>query len=427
MQNSNGHIIHNFDELATDDNRRDAMLIAEAGIAGINTNNVIHDSIILGGDILKVQGQEFDLTKYKSIKVVGLGKAAPEAAEAIESILAGRIDGGVVLGINEAKCKNIETFAGTHPRPSDVNEIGSEKIYQLAKNADKDDLIIAIISGGGSALICYPESECVQGKKLYDNFLHSGKTIIEINTIRKHLSLIKGGGLAKIAYPATVVGLIFSDVPGNNFEMVASGPTYKDHTTVEDARKIINEYDLGEFDLIETPKEDFYFEKVHNFVLVSNQTAVDKMKQKAEELGYAVDIAGTEIYDTVPTALLKIFGKHKSGTVVLAAGEPKLEVTGSGGSGGRNLYMSLYAAEKNHIDDDTVFVPLASDGRDNSDVAGAIVDKQTINELKEKNVDMKKHLEHFDAYNAFVGTNSMIVAGPTGANVSDLMILLNAK
>ena len=123
-----------------------------------------------------------------------------------------------------------------------------------------------------------------EGAKLYDGFLKTGRTIAEMNTVRKHLSLLKGGGLAKIAYPATVIGLIFSDVPGNNFENVASGPTYKDKTTIADAQKIITENNLGKFDLIETPKEDKYFEKVYNFVLVSNKTAVEAMAKKAKNL-----------------------------------------------------------------------------------------------------------------------------------------------
>ncbi len=166
-------------------------------------------------------------------------------------------------------------------------------------------MIIVLVSGGGSALLCCPEKECKQGMLFTIAFLKTGGTISEMNTIRKHLSLLKGGGLAKIAYPATVIGLIFSDIPGNAFENVASGPTYKDKTTVADAEKIITENNLGNFELIETPKEDKYFEKVHNFVLVSNTTAVDAMAKKAKELDLDAKIVSTELYDEVDKAFEK--------------------------------------------------------------------------------------------------------------------------
>jgi glycerate 2-kinase len=417
--------IKNYDELAISKNREIALQIAEAGLDAINTESVIKKNITLSGNILRIQNSEFDLAKYKNIRVVGFGKCSCEAAFSLEEILKDKINSGAVVGLSEKICPIIKTFAGTHPRPSSANILPGQKIYDIANQAEEDDLIIAIVSGGGSALLCYPELECSQGETLYNTFLKTGNTISEINTVRKHISELKGGGLAKIAYPATVVGLIFSDVPGDKYEDVASGPTYKDVTTKEDAEKIITHYNLGEFILNETPKEDKYFEKVHNFVLVSNKTALTAMEQKANQIGLDTIIVSSELYDEIDISIEKIFSNTKNKTVVLAAGEPRLIVTKKGGSGGRNLYLGLKAVEK--IQEGSVFIPMASDGMDNSPCAGAIVDTYTRQKIKDQNIDTESHLENFDALTVFEKTKDNIMTGPTNANVSDIMILLNNK
>ena len=421
------HWIKNFDELATTENRRLALSIAEAGYDAISTEKVILDNLKLENNILTIMGQIFDLSKFNRIKVVGFGKASCEGALALEKVLGSKINEGVVIGLQKVTCEYIETFAGTHPIPSEVNILPGKKIFDIVNNSDENDLVIAIVSGGGSALLCYPGSECPQGIDLYNHFLESGKSITEMNSVRKHLSLLKGGGLAKIAYPATVIGLVFSDVPGSHFEDVASGPTYKDKTTIEDIQKIIKENNLGNFDLFETPKEDKYFEKVHNFVLVSNKTAVKAMEIKAKELGFKTDVVSTELYDDIEDSLHKIFNEEADNTVVLAAGEPKIIVRKAGGTGGRNLYMSLEEIKLKMIDNKSVFLALASDGMDNSDAAGAIVDEKTLNDINKFKIDVNDALERFDAYPVFKKSGDMIMTGPTGANVSDLMILLTRK
>ncbi|MBI2627410.1 DUF4147 domain-containing protein [Candidatus Nomurabacteria bacterium] len=419
--------IKNFDELATTSNRKLALTIAEAGLAAINTEIVVSNFIKLQNNVLSVAEKSFDLSKFKKIKVVGFGKASVDATVALEKILGSRIEKGAVIGLEKVATQYIETFSGAHPRPGKINIEAGEKIYEIIKDSSKEDLIIVLVSGGGSALLCFSESERAQNVTLYDNFLKSGKTITEINTVRKHLSILKGGGLAKIAYPATVIGLIFSDIPGDNFESVASGPTYRDKTIIADAEKIIAENNLGKFDLIETPKEDKYFENVHNFVLVSNKIAIEAMKKKAQELGFQVKIVSTELYDEIAEALQKIFKARNDDTVVLAAGEPKIEVQKKGGMGGRNLHLGLQAIKMKLIDDKSVFLSFASDGLDNSDAAGAVVDKNTIEKVERLNLNPADYLIRFDSYNFFQKSGDLIVTGPTGANVSDLMILLTKK
>ncbi|MFA6300776.1 MAG: DUF4147 domain-containing protein [Candidatus Paceibacterota bacterium] len=416
--------IKNFDKLATTDNRKIALEIMESGLEAISTKKVIESSISLVGNILIVKGKEYNLSNFKNIKIVGFGKSSCEAALALEKILGSKIDEGAVIGLSATTCEYIETFAGTHPRPSTANTEASKRIYEIAKDSKEDDLIIVLVSGGGSALLCSTEVECEQGIKLYDAFLGSNKTIAEINTVRKHISSLKGGGLAKIAYPATVIGLVFSDIPGDDVENVASGPTYKDITTVADAEKIVKENNLGIFDLIETPKEDKYFEKVTNFVLVSNKIAADAMAKKAQELGLLAKIISTELYDEIDTVVEKLFSAREDGTVVLAAGEPRIVVPKGGGKGGRNLHLGISMIKKKSLESGSVFISYASDGMDNSDSAGAVVDINTIKKAKDMLLNIDDYYEHFDSYSFFQKTDDMIMTGPTGANVSDLMILL---
>jgi len=416
------HWIKNFDELATTENRKLALQIAEVGYDSINTEKAIFNSIHLDGNILNIKDESFDLSKFKKIKVVGFGKCSPDAAFALEQVLGDRISAGVVIGLKKVDCKYIESFVGTHPRPSEVNIEPSKKIHDIVSGGSEDDLVIALVSGGGSALLNYPESECANGRELYDEFLNCGHSISELNNIRKHISLLKGGGLVKASYPATVIGIIFSDVPGDHFEEVASGPTYKDPTTVEDIKKTIKSDHFKSFELIETPKEDKYFEKVHNFVLVSNKTAVFAMAEKVKELGFEANIISTDLYDEVDKSLEEILSAKKSGSVVLAAGEPNLVVKNKGGSGGRSLFMGLKAIGK--VSGDSVLLTLASDGMDNSDAAGAVIDGETEEKIKGLNLNISKHIENFDAYPIFEKSGDMVMTGPTGANVSDLMVLL---
>ena len=420
----NKRFIKNFDELATTPNRKIALEIVEAGFDAISTEKIVNSSVSLAGNFLFIKGKEYNLTKFKEIKIVGFGKSSCEAALALEKILGSRIKEGVVIGLHKVVCEYIETFAGTHPKPSKSNIEAGRKIYEILDQSQKDDLIIVIVSGGGSALLSYPESEVCQGAKLYDAFLKCGKTITEINNVRKHLSLLKGGGLAKAAYPATIIGLVFSDVPGDIFEDVASGPTYKDKTTIADAKKIIAENNLGEFDLIETPKEDNYFDNVSNFVLISNKTAVEAMAKKAQEFNLKADVVSTDLYDEIEKALKKIFVAEKENTVVLAAGEPSIVVRKGEGKGGRNLHMGLQAIKNKMIDKDSVFISFASDGMDNSDVAGAIVDKNTIEKIEKLGLNIDDYLDSFNSYSIFQKSRDVIITGPTDANVSDLMILL---
>jgi glycerate-2-kinase len=208
-----------------------------------------------------------------------------------------KIGGGVVICVSGSKCKKVETFIGTHPRPTGANVAASKRLIEIADSMTEKDLAIVVVSGGGSALTCWPENECDQGLELYNAFLKSNGTIHELNIVRKHLSMLKGGGFAKMLYPARVFGLVFSDVPGVHPEIIASGPTYLDTTTIADAEHVIRRYKLGTYKLLETPKEPKYFERIKNYVLVSNLNAIEAMQERAVALGYKALVLSTKVYD----------------------------------------------------------------------------------------------------------------------------------
>jgi len=401
-------------------NRQKALAIIEAGLLAINTKEVVRSSVILQGDVLKIKDLEISLKDYKRIKVIGFGKASSDAALALEEVLGSKISGGVIIDIKSSETKYIKSLIGDHPHPSMKNVLATEKVVEEVKGSTEDDLVLVIVSGGGSALFCWPEEECNQGETLYTSFLKVGGTIEELNIVRKHLSLIKGGGLAKMLYPARVVGLIFCDVPGGNAEEVASGPTAKDTTTIEDAKQILDKYGFADFKLNETPKEDEYFKNVSNVSLVSNADALDAMANKAKELGFEPKILSPKIYDLPEIAVKNFKNILTKGSAILGGGEIKLVVEGKGGSGGRCVQVALEALE--HLEEGETFAAIASDGIDNSDTAGAVVDEETLKVVKELNLDTKDYLERRDSYEFFKKTGNLVFTGPTGANVSDLML-----
>lgn len=415
--------ITNRNQIATTPERELVLTVAEAGLDAIDTAQVVHNSLKLNGTQLSIKNQNFDLSQYQRVLVLGFGKGSSKAAKALDDVLGNHITDGVVISLKTSDCQHIRTFAGTHPLPSMQNVAVAQTMAEMIKDISSDDLIILLLTGGGSALLCWDEQELEQGTRLYNSFLKTGDDIKALNTVRKHISQTKGGGLAKMLYPATVVSLIFSDVAGNNDHVVVSGPTFLDTSTVADAQAIIDKYDLGLFTLNETPKEQKYFEKVHNMTLVSNVTALEAMKEQAEQLGTKALVVSAEMFTPADKTLDVLLKNAGPGTMVLGGSEIKLVVTKqTGGRGGRNTYLATYAL--NHLTDQDTLAAVASDGLDNSDCAGAIVDASTKQSLKEKNLNPDEYLANYDGYGLFEKTgHELIFTGPTEANVSDYLIL----
>lgn len=419
-------IIKNFEELATTKQRHDALTIAEAGLRAIDTETVLTDSVILNDDILTIQGRQFNLSEYKHVYIIGFGKVACTAAYTLEKILDGRVKDGAVIGVAERVCQTVDTYAGTHPLPSQQNYTATKHIEEVARRAQKDDLVLTIVSGGGSALLCSSMGECDQGIKLFESFLQSGGTIEELNIVRKHISHLKGGGLAKSLFPATVVGLVFSDVPGGDIAAVASGPTCFDTSTIHEAEALIEKYNLGTFRLVETPKDPKYFEQVHNFTIVSNVTALNAMQKKAEQLSYRTDLVSATQYATAEETRNLLLTETTEGLMRCMGGETKVTVPEDcSGKGGRNGYLALTMLET--LAPNQVFLSIASDGHDNTEVAGALADTEVLQRAIHSGLSPNEHITSFDSFPFFDQLGSHIKTGLLESNVSDLVLLLTAK
>lgn len=414
--------ITNASELALSQTRVDALHILESSLSAIRTSDVITRSLQLHGDTLRISAHEFDLSQFKRICVIGFGKAACEAAEAIEQALGTHIESGLVIGSETRACEKIETRQATHPLPSHENVAQTEHMMFRCRNPQPDDLFIVIVSGGGSAMLCWPKSECEQGRRLYRDALRSGMTIHELNTVRKHISELKGGGLAAKLSPAHVVGLIFSDIPGTEYGMVASGPTWPDASTVEDAQSVLDHYQLNNYDLNETPKDPALFQRVTNIVVASNRLALEAMAQAAARRGYVPHIVSDAFYGSPEEALHLLGESAQANTAILAGGEFKITVP-NGGKGGRNTRATLTGLS--HIREEQLFTAFASDGLDNTDACGAIADSITRQKMATAGLDIRDYLARYDDYSFFEKTGDLIMTGSTGANVSDLMMLLS--
>jgi glycerate-2-kinase len=425
--------IQNFDELATTDARRALLTIAEAGYESIDTKAVLAKAMRLDGGTLFLADQNIDLATVGKIVFIAIGKCAVEAGTFAERVLGDRISAGVLVDVKVGPAlAHIKTFCGTHPLPSDENMHAAEAIVAALAGLTKQDLVIFVISGGGSTLLFLPEDKVsMEEIPIMTALIDAGATIQEINTIRKHLSYARGGNLAKDAYPARVVSLIFSDVVGDNMEFIASGPTVKDVTTITDAATVLAKFDilkkcgLEKCGLIETPKEDKYFERVSNELVVSNHGALEAMKAAAEQLGFAAEIRSSELTgeaDEVGKMIVDAVHPALSRTALLWAGETTVTIHNSAGRGGRNL--QLCASALRFVVDGEEILSFASDGRDHGAFAGAICDTITKRAAAEARVDPEVFRAADDTYALFEKIGNYVMTGDTGSNVSDLIIAL---
>ncbi len=424
-------IIKNYEELAVTPLRKNALEIIDAGLQSINTVKSISENVRLTENRLKIDGKEFSLHDIERVFVVGIGKCAFEAGETLEKILGDRLTGGIVLDVYKGELHKIKSFAGTHPFMSEINIDVTKEIITLLNGLTEKDLVIFVISGGGSALLCQPNNFTCQDESLIvDCLVKSGVPIHELNTVRKHLSLARGGYLAQYAYPAKVISLIFSDVPGDNLEFVASGPTIKDTTSIEDAEKILEKYGALEtcaksITLIETPKDSKYFENVSNILLISNSTALEAMKEKSAELGYGARIVTSEFSGEarkLGPRILSELSKEKSRTVLLYGGESTVTVKKSG-KGGRNLELALSALSE--VKSGQLLASVATDGRDNTEYAGAIADEFSAKYPEAGKVESKKYLDENASFEFWKKNGGYLSTGITGSNVSDIIIAMN--
>ena len=420
--------IKNYEKLATTKLRQQALSIIEAGLRAVDTTQVVRSSVKLNGSVLTIQKKRYDLNKYDRVFVIGIGKASHDAAAELERILKARIKGGLVIDTKQGSLKQIEYVRGTHPLPSAKNVRTTAKIVDMLRDLKENDLVLTIVSGGGSALLAQPcDLKSEHLIKVNDFLLRSGANIHEINTIRKHLSEVKGGQLAQLAFPATVAALIFSDVPGDDLSVIASGPTVMDKTTVKDAQRMLKKYHVFDkckiphCEVVETPKSPKYFSKVNNHLLVSNKVAAKAMAAKAKRFKFKPRILSTRLEGEASQVGLKLSRSVRYNEALIAAGETTVTVKAKG-KGGRNQELVLGAVQK--LPKNALICSVASDGIDNTLVAGAFVDEQVIDSMKKRGLDPKKALKFNDSYPFLQKLGCQIKTGKTGSNVSDLMLVI---
>lgn len=455
--------VKNRDELlenaANEINRRAREIVINAierSIEAADPKNIVRSRVKIVEQKLIIDDKSFDLRQFKRIFVVGGGKASGYMAEALEEILGDRIDGGLIVvprGLaDKVKLSYIKVHEASHPIPDESSVEGARRIIEIAEEAGESDLLICLISGGGSALMAYPhEGISLEDKRrVTEILLKCGAKIDEINAVRKHLSRFKGGRLAKAAYPATVISLMLSDVIGDPLDVIASGPTVPDTTTFRDAINVLKKYGVwgavpetvrkllldGESGLIEeTPKVgDPCFKKVHNFVIGNNRlacmAAVDELRK--EGLNTLLLTAYMEGEARVVGSFLGSIAKEviTSGNPVgrpagiVAGGETTVTVTGSG-KGGRNQEIALSAAFRISGIESVVVASFSTDGVDGpTDAAGAIADGSTLRRSRELGLDAERYLLNNDSYTFFKQLGDLIFTGPTGTNVNDVTIIV---
>lgn len=417
--------IQNADILASTPLRAVAVDILEAGYDSIDTEQVIAANVRVDEGVISIRDQQFRSEDFENIYLMGFGKGSCAAVTSLYRVLQTHLKKSVVIdrSILSTCPVEVDAYLGTHPMPSETNVDATRVILGIAQEAGERDLVIVVVAGGGSALLCSSVEECDQNGRLFELAERTGVTIQEMNLVRRHISTLKGGGLARELYPATVVGLIFSDIVGGNPQDVASGPTFYDVSTIEDARAALQRLGAAdEFTLIETPKEKKFFERVTNHVLVSNEDSLRAMAKKAESLGYRAVVMEQPVYDFADEVVAQMTSHAEPRSVVLAGGEIRIKVPEDHGVGGRCQYFAVRSLGA--LDAHRVCVGASSDGRDNCDAAGAIVDAGTRARATEHGIDIASHERRADTFPLFQQTGDLIITGQTQANVSDWYMVI---
>jgi hydroxypyruvate reductase len=417
-----------------------------AGIDAARPSTVVQERVTYDSDedSLVVAGESYDLTGIANVYVVGGGNAAGAIAPAIEEVLDSRLTDGAVVTDAPRETTRIETLRGDHPVPSELGVENTARMRSLAADAGADDLVLAVIGGGGSALMAAP----VDGvsldalRSLTKDLLASGATIDEINAVRKHLSDLKGGQLARTAAPATVVGVVLSDVVGDDLSVIASGPTAPDPTTYEDALRVLDQYDVdapasvrahlengADGKLRETPGPKLgLFEHVTNHIIANGRTAIRAAGQVASERGYTLLVLSSSVRGEarevakVHAAVAEecqASGEPVEPPAVLISGGETTVTVRSDGTGGPNQELALSGALE--ISPGVVLGSVDTDGLDGStDAAGALVDASTVTEKGRA----QSALDANDAYPLLDEHDALLFTGETGTNVNDLRILV---
>jgi glycerate 2-kinase len=391
-----------------------------------------------------------DFSRYRRIYVIGAGKAGASMAQAAERVLGRRITAGLVnvkYG-HRAKVKRVELNECGHPVPDEQGVAGARRIAEIATAAQKDDLVLCLISGGGSALLPFPAPPVTLAEKqeVTKLLLNCGANIHEINAVRKHISAIKGGQLARLAFPATVEALLLSDVIGDDLDVIGSGPTAPDASTFGSAAAILERFDIFDRvppavrdrleqgmrgELPETPKPaDPIFARVRNTIVGGNRLALEAAARHARSLGFRTLILASGIqgetrevarmHAAIAREIVESGRPLKPPACIITGGETTVTIRGEG-LGGRNQEFVLAAALDIAGLRDTVVLSAGTDGTDGpTEAAGAVADGGTL----ARKPEARRYLDTNDSYHYFEALGDLLVTGPTNTNVMDVRIML---
>ena len=422
-------IIQNFDDLATTDKKKQCLEILDAGLQAADPKNIISNYVT--PNEIKINGKSFNLEKYSSIYSVAFGKAGDSMTRALNAIVP--IKSGIIVipkgSKSIIKAKKFQIFNSRHPEPDQTSVKAAKEVMKFVQNKRSDELIIFLVSGGGSSLLAMPDDITLEDKiHVTKVLLKSGATIQEFNCVRKHLSKIKGGKLIE-NMKCHGVSLVMSDVEGDDLSAIASGTTYMDDTTYEDASEILKKYKIRwkmpqevldlfkkrENEVIETPKKA----KIENFVIASNNNCLEAMKEKAEKIGYKVNTM--QIFGNIKEEVTKILEKisDEEKTCILFGGETTVKVLGKG-MGGRNQELVLRLLKNTQKLKKMVIASIGTDGIDgNSVFAGAITENIRID------LDvMKEFLKNSDSGRFFQKQKGNVITNATHTNLMDIGMIL---
>lgn len=432
------------------------LALQDAALAAVEPRAAVLRQIEREGTRLTFAGERYDLADLNRVLVVGGGKAAPAMTSALHAVLGDRLSGGLVVtkyGHRDPRLDTgrVKVLEAGHPIPDEAGVTATRRMLHLLENLSEDDLVLAVISGGGSALLTSPAPGLTLAdlRRTTELLLRSGATIVELNMVRKHLSAVKGGALARRVAPATMISLVLSDVVGDPLDVIASGPTVADPTTFEDAWATLKRYDLVgrvpppvrtrirsgiEGAVADSPKPgDPLFTNVRNLIVGSNRLAAESAVEFARAQGWSALLLSTYIegeareVGQVAAALLKELVRHDRPAVKPAClvwgGETTVAVRGQG-CGGRNQELALAAALQMEGLPDVLLMALGTDGTDGpTDAAGAVATGETVARARALGLEPRAHLEDNDSYSFFAALDDLVRTGPTGTNVNDLLLL----
>ena len=440
-------------------NKEHLIDIYKSAIRAADPFKAVTQKLRVSGSRMTLEGKDYNLREFNRIVVVGAGKAVAPMARAVEEIFGDSIDDGIIIVKygHTRSLRKIRQIEGSHPLP-DLNGVrGTKDLIDIVKRANERTLVICLLSGGASSLLVSPMDGIAldDKKEVTELLLKAGATIDELNTVRKHISSVKGGRLAELAHPATLITPVLSDVIGDRLAVIASGPTVPDSTTFKDAIGVLRKYGLEdkipgrvakilkdglEGKIEETPKgcEDF-FKKARTIIVAGIKEALVAAKEKAESMGFKTEILTSELQGAAREAARDLAARAieakntmKAGDkprCLLFGGETTVTVKG-GGLGGRNQELALAVAIEIEWRDGITLLSAGTDGTDGpTNAAGAIVDGGTLSLAKQYGMDAALYLENNDSYHFFKrldflsGKRHHLMTGPTGTNVMDLQII----